>query len=54
MGSPIDVVLQLVIDDGDIDRDNRKAVFNQYARYLGCNSGMHSRFKFITVLNLSS
>ncbi len=51
-GSPLPemVVTNLIVDDGDFDRGNRKNMFRSKYKIVGIAHGMHNEFKSTTVI----
>ena len=48
--SPEMVVVNLLVDDGNKSRGNRKMLFKETYRKIGCGSAPHSTYKSVTVI----
>jgi uncharacterized protein YkwD len=48
-----DVVRQLVVDDGVVDRGHRELLFNRELRYAGIGCGSHSRYGHMCVIDVA-
>ena len=48
--SPEMVVVNLLVDDGNQSRSNRKMLFKENYRKIGCGCVPHSRYKSVTVI----
>ena len=48
--SPEMVVVNLLVDDGDKSRSNRKMLFKETYRKIGCGCVPHNKFKSVTVI----
>jgi hypothetical protein len=52
--SPEMVVVNLLVDDGNKSRSNRKMLFKETYRKIGCGSVPHNKFKSVTVIMYST
>ena len=48
--SPEMVIVNLLVDDGDKSRSNRKMLFKESYRKIGCGSAPHSTYNSVTVI----
>lgn len=48
-----DIVFNMLIDDGNTTRGHRKNLFNPDFKCVGIASGMHSKYKHVTVINFA-
>ena len=48
--TPEMVVINLLVDDGDKNRSNRKMLFKETYRKIGCGCAPHSTYKSVTVI----
>ena len=48
--SPEMVVVNLLVDDGNQSRSNRRMLFKETYRKIGCGSAPHSTYKSVTVI----
>ena len=46
-----DVILQLIVDDGVHNRGHRENIFNSEFNVMGCYSGEHQDFNFMTCID---
>ena len=44
------IVMSIVIDDGDINRNQRDILFNENFKYVGIGCGQHKASKYCTVI----
>lgn len=51
--SPRDIVLNMLIDDGNNSRGHRKNIFSQDFRSFGVAVGAHKDYKHVTVINFA-
>lgn len=49
--SALEVMLQLLIDDGSKSRSHRNNILNPEFNYLGCFTGDHKNFDKVTVID---
>ena len=47
-----DIVSALIIDDGNEERSNRKALFSKNLKYVGVSCAAHKGFGIVTVVDL--
>jgi uncharacterized protein YkwD len=52
--TPMEVMLQLLIDDGSKSRGHRNNVLNPDFNYLGCFTGDHKNFGKVTVVDYAA
>jgi uncharacterized protein YkwD len=47
----VDVIINILVDDGVASRIHRKALFAPEAKIIGCSSGKHYKFGVVSVIN---
>ncbi len=52
--TPFDIVLSLVVDDGNEERSNRKVLFSRNLKQVGVGCAQHPNFGIVTVIDAIS
>ena len=50
---PVEIVLNMLIDDGNPSRGHRLNIFNSYFRTVGIATGFHKNYRHCTVINFA-
>ena len=45
------IVASLIVDDGNLERSNRKVIFDDKLRYVGVACASHPEYDIVTVIN---